>query len=162
MRSSATGQIRARGATVVEFAILAPFLFFLLFVVIELGVMFWVNLTMQFAVREGTRYAVTGQTGTGQPRYQAVIEKIRVNSMGLYDKVNPVIVVNGVAQAPGSYNDAMFGGPDSLIVLQLNCTWPVITPAWRLMAMFEGSTGTTDMSAGYRFSVAATMRSEAF
>ena len=50
-----------------EFALVALLLFGILFTIIDLGIMFYVNLTMQHAVREGTRYAVTGQMG-GQPK----------------------------------------------------------------------------------------------
>lgn len=147
----------------VEFALLAPLLFFLLFIIIELGILFWVNLTMQYAVREGARYAVTGQSNldpatANKQRYLAVIQRIKDSSMGLYDRVNPAIVVNGVAQAP---NANMFGAPQSIVVLQLNCTWPVVTPAWRLMRLLNPSRQ-SNPPGQYAFSVAATMRNEAF
>lgn len=155
-----------KGAAMVEFALLAPLLFFLLFIIIELGLMFWVNLTMQYAVREGARYSVTGQSNldpatVNQQRYLAVIQKIKDSSMGLYDRINPTIVVNKIAQTPGTYSNTMFGTPEQNIVLQLNCTWPVVTPAWRLMALLNPSTQSSS-SGSYAFSVAATMRNEAF
>lgn len=157
---------REDGATVVEFALLAPLFFFLLFIIIELGILFWVNLTMQYAVREGARYAITGQSNldpaaANQQRYLAIIQKIKDSSMGLYTRVNPTIVVNGVSQVPGGYNNGMFGTPDAIVVLQLNCTWPVATPAWRLMALLNPGKQ-TNPSGHYAFSVAATMRNEAF
>ena len=147
----------------VEFALLAPLLFFLLFIIIELGILFWVNLTMQYAVREGARYAITGQSNldpatVNQQRYLAVIQRIKDSSLGLYSRVNPTIVVNNVAQAPGSYN---FGAASETVVLQLNCTWPVVTPAWRLMALLNSSAQSSSPGQ-YAFSVAATMRNEAF
>ena len=82
----------------VEFALVAPILFLLLFGIIDLALMFWVNFSMQYAVREGTRYAVTGQSGldpstTAQQRYIAVIEKIQLSSMGMYDQLHPHITV---------------------------------------------------------------------
>jgi Flp pilus assembly protein TadG len=155
-----------KGSSMVEFALLAPLLFFLLFVIIELGLLFWVNLTMQYAVREGARYAITGQSNldpaaVNQQRYLAIIQKIKDSSMGLYARVNPTIVVNNVSQAPAAYNNNMFGAPDSIVVLQLNCSWPVVTPAWRLMALLNPSAQTSSPGQ-YAFSVAATMRNEAF
>jgi Flp pilus assembly protein TadG len=168
-RRSGPGKIKTRrdkGAATVEFALLAPLFFFLVFIVIELGILFWVNLTMQYAVREGARYAITGQSNldpdTANPqRYQAVLQKIRNSSMGLYTRVNPTVVVNGVSQAPGSYSASMFGVADSLVVLQLDCNWPVVTPAWRLMALLNPG-GQASPPGQYAFSVAATMRNEAF
>lgn len=155
-----------KGTAIIEFALVAPILLFIMFVIIELGVLFWVNLTMQYAIREGARYAITGQSNldpasVNKQRYLAVIQRIKDSSMGLYDKVNPTIIVNSVAQDPTSYNNNMFGAANSLVVLQLNCTWPVITPAWRLMALFNPG-NQPNISGQYTFSVAATMRNEAY
>ena len=55
--------------------------------------MFWVNLTMQYAVREGARYSITGQSGLdpatlNKQRYLAVIQRIKDSSMGLYPVVS--------------------------------------------------------------------------
>src|ERR1700756_1455400 len=83
---------RQLGVATLEFAFIAPVLFFLLCMVMDLGVALWVNLTMQYAVREGARYAVTGQTGLdpnqkSPQRYLAVIQEIKDQSMGLYPLV---------------------------------------------------------------------------
>ena len=157
---------RPRGAALVEFALIAPILFFLIAMIMELGVMFWVNLTMQYAVREGARYSITGQNNldpasANKQRYEAVLQKVKDSSLGLYAMVSPVVVVNGVSQAPSSYNNNMFGAAGDIVVLQVNCTWPVITPAWRLMALLNPKTSTS-APGQYSFSVAATMRNEAF
>jgi hypothetical protein len=156
------GRSGQRGVATVEFAIIAPVLFFLVCIAMDLSIALWVNLTMQYAVREGARFAVTGQNNldpnTKNPqRYLAVIEEIRDSSMGLYSLVDPsyAITVNGKTQnytPSGGYSSMMFGGPGDIIVLQLNCNWPLLTP---LVAPFFPA-GT------YTFSVAATMRNEGF
>jgi Flp pilus assembly protein TadG len=149
---------KEKGASVVEFAIVAPIFFFLLFSVIELCILFWVNITMQYAVREGARYAITGQnnldpSATDQQRYLAVIQKIKDSSIGMYDKVQPVINVNGNSyNNPQQYNADMFGVGGQIVVLKLDCTWPLISPL--IQAFFTNS--------NYTFSVAATMRNEEF
>ncbi|MBN3767570.1 TadE family protein [Burkholderia sp. Ac-20365] len=157
------GRRRQWGVATVEFAFIAPVLFFLLCMVMDLGIALWVNLTMQYAVREGARYAVTGQTGLdpdqkNPQRYLAVIEEIREQSMGLYSLVNPsyaITVNNGKAQSysdNASYTANMFGNPGDIVVLQINCAWPMITPMIR--SFFPGGF--------FNFSVAATMRNEGF
>ena len=144
------------GASTVEFAIIAPLLFFLLMAIVEICGLFWVNLTMQYAVREGARYAVTGLSDldpnpSNDRRYRAVIESIRENSMGLFDKVEPRI--NNISYAdPNAYNDDMFGKAGEIFVLRIDCSWPLMTP---LLSPFF-----TDGK--YQFSVATTMRNEAF
>lgn len=156
-----------KGVAAVELALIAPFVFLLLFAAIDLGLMLWVNLSMQYAVREGARYAVTGQKNldpniAAQMRYAAVIQEIKNSSMGLYNVVNPGIVItnygsDGSTKATQAYDPknpstTIFGGPGDIIVLQLtNCTWSNLTV---LRPFFNGGK--------YQFNVAATMRNEAF
>jgi Flp pilus assembly protein TadG len=148
---------RQSGATIVEMAIVMPVFLLVLLALVEFGLMFFVTLTMQYAVREGARYAITGQSNldpntASQQRYAAVIQKIRASSFGMYDKVLPVISVNGTAYKETSYGNAMFGGAGGIIVLRIDCTWKVTTPL--VSAAF------TDGK--YKFAVAATMRNEYF
>ena len=138
-------------------AIIAPVFLLIMLALVELSLMFFTTLTMQYAVREGARYAITGQRNldpnTGnQQRYAAVIENIRGNALGMYEKVAPVISVNGKGYTSTTYSNGMFGDAGSIIVLQLDCTWPVTTP---LLSQFF-------QDGKYRFAVAATMRNEFF
>jgi hypothetical protein len=141
---------KARGSSIVEFALIAPLFLFLLIAIIELGLLFWANLTMQYAVAEGARHALVGQRNPDpNTASRAVIRKIEDSSMGLYGRLDPVISIHSRAQYGSS---AMAGGPGDIVVLQLDCAWPILTPL--LMPFFSGGK--------YRFSVAAAMRSEAF
>ncbi|WP_420995512.1 TadE/TadG family type IV pilus assembly protein [Cupriavidus sp. 30B13] len=151
-------RLRQRGASAVEFALVAPVFFLVFFSIIDFSMMMFANLTMQNAVREGARFAVTGQStldpaNTTQQRYQAVLAKIHDTSLGIYDMSGATVTtwVNGSTQANGS---TMFGGAGDLVVIQVNCSWPLLTP---MVAAFFSSTG-----GKYTFSVAATMRNEAF
>lgn len=158
-RGLACGQ---RGVATLEFALIAPLLFLLLCIAMDLGIALWVNLTMQYAVREGARYAVTGQSNldpnaTNQQRYLAVVQEIKNSSMGLYSLVSPtyVITINGASQTydtQTSYSTGMFGNPGDIVVLQINCIWPLLTP---LVKPFFAN-------GKFTFSVAATMRNEGF
>jgi len=152
-----------RGASVVEFAIVAAICISLLLGIVELGLMYFVNLTMQFAVREGARYAITGQASldpnaANQQRYRAIVQEIRNSSLGYFDPVVKSIVVtvnNGTPTGfdkSTSYVSGMFGGPGDIVVLRLDCSWSVMTPYLKLA--FDGG--------AYDFSVAATMRNESY
>lgn len=147
---------RQRGASAVEFALVAPIFFLLLFSVVDFGAMMWANLTMQHAVREGARYAVTGQSGLDAQgsRYNAVLDKIRQSSLGVYAMSNAKVAtwVNGTSQPANGAG--MFGSAGDIVVIQVTCDWPLLTP---VVAAFYKSTG-----GKYHFSVAATMRNEAF
>jgi len=147
---------RQSGATLVEMAIIAPVFILVLVAIIELSMMFFATLTMQYAVREGARFAITGranETGTGtQQRFATVIAKIRDNSLGMYERMNCAVSVNGKSYAATSYSNAMFGGAGEMVVLQLDCAWPVTTP---LLSQFF-------TNGQNRFAVGATMRNEYF
>ncbi len=90
-----------KGSSALEFMIVALLFFTVLFSIFEYSIMSWANLTMQHAVREGTRYAITGQDGLSEAidlenpdtryladeRFRAMVQKIKDSSMGIYDRV---------------------------------------------------------------------------
>jgi hypothetical protein len=142
---------RQRGGTLVEFALVAPLVILLIMAALELAIVFWVNLTLQHAVREGARYAVTGQGGA--LREQLAVQRIVEQSMGLYQRVQPVLSINraDVPADPAHIAPGMLGAGGTLLVLQIDGAWPVASP------LLQPWLGTV-----YRFRVAATMRNEAF
>jgi hypothetical protein len=71
------------GQATLEFASAVVLVFIFLFALIDFGMMFYVNLTMENAVREGGRHVVTGQ---GNNLRKALVDTIRSYSAGLYDK----------------------------------------------------------------------------
>ena len=145
---------RARGVATVEFAIVCSLFFLLVFMIIDFALYGFVKLTMQHAVREGARYAITGQVDLDPDangnRKRAVIQKIKDNSMGFFDEVmteSDIVVTNSNGTAV-----AGFGAPGESIVITLTCQWPITNPFTQ-----------TIMSAShYNFSVAASVRNEAF
>ena len=59
---------RQQGGELVEFSLIMIPMFGVLFLIIDLSWMLFARATLQYAVREGVRYAVTGQTMTGTVR----------------------------------------------------------------------------------------------
>jgi Flp pilus assembly protein TadG len=142
---------RQRGAAVVEMAIVAPVAFLLLIGVIEFSLVFFLTLTMQYAVREGARYAITGNSADGSVRLDSVKQIIRSNSLGYYDTLCPVTSVNGTT-ATSANAGSVLGAPGDIIVLRLECSWTLATPI--VAAVFPNGQ--------YKFVVAATMQNEQF
>jgi len=64
---------RARGAAIVEFAVVLPLLLTILFGIIEYGWVFMVRQSLQTAAREGTRVAILQ---TSEEPYTAVLDRI--------------------------------------------------------------------------------------
>jgi Flp pilus assembly protein TadG len=72
----------ARGATIVEFAMVFPLLLLLMFMTIDFGFYFFCQHAVQYATREGVRLALVGRTindASGNPmtREASIIQTIR-------------------------------------------------------------------------------------
>lgn len=143
-----------QGITTVEFSITSTVFFLFLFMIIDFSLYGFVKLTMQHAVREGARYAVTGQVNLDPEdeadRRRAVIEKIKDNSLGLFDKVMDESDIK-VTDTDGNIISG-FGEAKQSIVVTLNCKWPIINPFAQVILA----------STHYNFSVATSMRNEYF
>ncbi|GEA61482.1 hypothetical protein VCO01S_26750 [Vibrio comitans NBRC 102076] len=139
----------------VEFAVVFSLFLLILFTIIDFALFGYVKLTMQHAVREGARYAVTGRTdldpNEDEPlRENAILEKISSSSVGMLTKVMKIEDIR-VEDIDGNAV-AGFGDPGELISIHLDCEWPVLSPI--LYPLIEGGT--------YKFTVSAAMKNEEF
>jgi Flp pilus assembly protein TadG len=147
-----------RGQTLVEFALVLPIILLMLFGLIDLGVMFYVNLTMQQAVRQGTRSSVVGSSSGGPTQRKALVQSIKDSSNGLYDmNVHSQPQLTTYIVTPGSptftnFTGANIGGAGQIVMVQLDYTWPLLTHV--LSPFFPNDE--------YSFKVKATMRNEDF
>jgi len=77
------------GASLVEAAfVLLPFLA-LFFALFDFGMALFLKNTMQFAVRQGVRYAITSQTQTGLGQVASIQGIVNTNSFGFLGYVAP-------------------------------------------------------------------------
>lgn len=142
-----------------EFGLVALLFFTLLFSIVDWSYLFFANLTMQHAVREGARFAVTGSSAgatTPGDRCGATVQRIRQQSMGLYDATGSTTVFKTVDSAG---NITVLGsggcyGAGQLIIVEVSSAVTALTPFVR---PFFNATG-----GQYRFSVSTTMKNEAF
>jgi Flp pilus assembly protein TadG len=148
-----------KGQAIVEFALTAVVLFMLLFAIIDLGMMFYVNLTMQHAVRVGTRSAIVGQPAKdGTTPREALRQKIIAASNGLCVDSNivsgpTVSILTPSATAFSNYTGRQVtdtGTPDQIIIVRMTYAWPLLTPV--LVPFFPGGK--------YTFTASATMKNE--
>ena len=151
----------AKGAATVEFALTLMLLLLLLMAIVDFSLLFFVNLTMQHAVREGARYALTGQSdldpnpqATAQDRCDAAVVRIKAASMGFFDRAGAVVVFKTVNNdgsiTPVPANSC--AAASQIIVITLNCELPLINPL--IQSFFPGGK--------YKFSASSTMKNEAF
>jgi len=150
---------RQRGVAAVEFGLVALFFFTLVFSIIDWSYLFFANLSMQHAVREGARYAVVGRSdlapeATPGDRCAAVREKIRQQSWGLYDRTSSTTTFKTVDAAGNivTLGSGSCYGANQLIIVQVDSSVAAFTPFVR--AFFTNGE--------YDFTVSATMKNEAW
>ena len=71
-----------RGQATVEFAFAALIFFTVFLAIVEFSHLFYTKLTLQYALREAGRYAVTGRTEDGLVREQAILDVFCKNLIG--------------------------------------------------------------------------------
>src|SRR6185295_14587142 len=67
----------ARGANLVEAAIVTPLLLLLTLGIVDFSAMFYAYLALEHGVSQATRYAITGQAETGLTRVESIKKQMR-------------------------------------------------------------------------------------
>lgn len=136
-----------RGTTPVELAIVLPVLLVILFGIFDFSRLFYARLTMQHAVREAVRFAVTGNatndpvSGTPRSRVESIRAKIVQHAVALD------VDVNGIVITP-----ANGGGPGEVVTVSSAFAYEVTTPLIRPLLP----------NGRYPFTVASSMKNEPF
>ena len=119
-------RIRRRGAALVETALAVPLLLLLVFGTVDLGRVLFGHLTLQHAVREAGRFAVTGRTLGGirgdHPRLDSVL-KIVVQDAEPFPITTADIQVSSLHGGAGSA-----GGPGDVVTIAVDYPIQLLTP----------------------------------
>jgi Flp pilus assembly protein TadG len=140
-----------------EFALLAPLFFLLVCAVLDFGRLFYVQMTLQNAIRQAGRYASTGQhlANASQPGgYDSRIASIIAIAQQQAPNLNISAIT--ITSNLGSNNA---GGPGGTVTIQLVSTQPLITPLSPMLALLPGFTGFKD---SYTFTLNSTFQNELF
>lgn len=130
-----------RGSTVVEFALVAPMFFALLFAIIETAFMFFASQVLETAVQDSARLIQTGQAQNGSytaaqfkadvcTRVSAMFDCVggisvdvqSYPSFGAVNVANPIDAGKNFTN-PNNYNP---GGAGDIVVVRLFYQWPII------------------------------------
>jgi Flp pilus assembly protein TadG len=140
--------VRARsGNSMVEFALVAPLFFLLVFGILDYGRLFYVQQTLQYAMRQAGRYAVTGQKTTGSTRVASIIQVAENAAAGLINSGN----INNISITSGSFTNYA-GGPSEEMTISMVTNLKLISPG--IAAFFPNGT--------YTFTNSVTFRNEPF
>jgi Flp pilus assembly protein TadG len=103
---------RESGASLVEFALVAPFFILALFAALQVGLILFVQNALDTAAREASRLGITGQTTSGVAREQAIQNKVlsvvQTYSGGIMDPNKVKITVKTYPNLAGVNNPEPF------------------------------------------------------
>lgn len=155
-----------RGSAAVEFALVAPVFFALLFAIIETGIVFFAGQVLETVTQDSARMIMTGQAQTGgytQSQFKTyVCGKISVLfdcANGIYVDVQSYPVFSGVSindpidgsknfVPPNNYSP---GGPGDIVVVRLFYQWPlIVTGLGYNIANLSGSKRLLTATAAFR------------
>lgn len=130
-----------RGSAAVEFALVAPIFFGLLFAIIELALVFFASQVLETVTQDSARQIMTGQAQTAaftQAQFKNLVcSKITV----MFDCVNGISIDVQSYSAFGSVNIAdpidasrnfvppnnyLPGGPGDIVVVRIFYQWPLV------------------------------------
>ena len=148
-RRTSIGALRrnSSGQSLVEFAIVLPLVMMVFFGIFEFGRFYFTKLTLQHAVREATRFAVTGnvltdpETGDPMDRAGSIVRVILHNTKDL------AVDVDGISISP-----ADGGGPEDIVRVAVDFRYDMTMPLVRGIVP-DGHVG---------ISISTAMRNEAF
>lgn len=135
-----------RGQGLIEFALMIPIVLFLFFGVYEFGRFYFSRLTLQHAVAEAARFAVTGESldddeGNPMTRAQSVVSVITRNAQNLNLDVDRI-----------SIDPADAGGPGDVVRVSAEFTFNFFIPGYK--QLFPGGE--------LEFEVSTAMKNEPF
>jgi hypothetical protein len=129
-----------RGSAAVEFALVAPLFFALLFAIIETGLVFFASQSLETALQDSARMVLTGQAQIAKYDKQSFKKNVVCpNTSVLFDCVNGIFVdvqsypaFSGVTISDpitgGNFVDNTqynAGGPCAIVIVRLFYQWPL-------------------------------------
>jgi Flp pilus assembly protein TadG len=130
-----------RGATVVEFALVAPMFFALLFAIIETAFMFFASQVLETVTQDSARLIQTGQAQTGAYTAAQFKADVCARITVMFDCVNGISVdvqsypsfasinvANPIDAGKNFTNPNNYspGGPGDIVMVRLFYQWPII------------------------------------
>lgn len=132
-----------------EGALALPPLLMFLFATIDFSVAILVKNTVQSAVREGVRYAVTGQTMSGLGQDESIRTVVENNSLGFLNSTNADSLISITYYNPGTLtvvNGVGSNAPGNIVQVQVSgLSWAWMVPYARSSAPLQISATSMDI-----------------
>lgn len=129
------------GATAIEFALVAPLLFLLIFGTIEYGIIMFVSSVVEGGTANAARMAKTGvgRSTDSNPEARAAQDRERIENLilerggNLLDRDNLEVIMTPASVETGANPDGLntVGGAGEMVTYTSTYTWNVLTPIMR-------------------------------
>lgn len=125
------------GASVTEFALIVPFFILVLFAAVQIGIIMLIQISLEAAAREASRYAITGQADTDISRDAAIKNKVltvlNTYSGGIINPINVTINVKAYPNLPsleaaGTPVSNTFGVSGQAVLYEISYSWDTLFP----------------------------------
>jgi len=136
MRVHAERRAEQRGQTIIEFALITPFLLLFIFIIVDLGLGLsrWINVTN--AAREGARFGAVGHTK------DEIICRTIAKSEGLLGDSDTCTVDTDHADIKVNWADengnGMLGDGGDSVMVQVEYDYSILTPIDSILKLFGG------------------------
>jgi Flp pilus assembly protein TadG len=146
-----------KGTSMVEFAIVLPLFLLLILGIIDFGRFFFIQHSLQFATREGTRLALVGKTvkdqaGNPMSREASIVQTIQTNASVALDpsqlSINIFPVQSDYSDPQGWSNQVNAGAPGQYMRVRTQYNFVFLTPM--IGTLFTGGAIGLKAEATYR------------
>ncbi|HNY42053.1 MAG TPA: pilus assembly protein [Bryobacteraceae bacterium] len=123
---------RQRGNAMLETALIFLPLFAIIFAILDFGLVIFIKSTLQHAVREGARYAVTYQLKGAMGHDLSIKTVVQENSLGFLSGSTGLDRIKVRYYQPDTFTETSYNWPGNLVEISVeNYTWKWIIPLWR-------------------------------
>lgn len=109
----------------VEFAIVAPLFFLLVFALIDYGRLFFTQMEVEEAVQEAGRYASTGNAQAGFTRLESIESVLQQSAASINV---PIANIQVSSLNNGNWVQGSAGGPGDTVMIQVTMDLNLLTP----------------------------------
>jgi hypothetical protein len=125
-------RIRRRGVALVELSLVLLPLLALLFAIIDFGFAIFLRSTFQYAVREGVRYAITGQTNPGSGQDASIKSVVQTNALGFLNGADGASKIFIRYYVPGTLTETQSNTGGNIVEVSIEgYTWNWMAPLMR-------------------------------
>ena len=140
---------RQKGNAFIEAAFVLVPLFALIFGIVDFGLAIFLKSTLQHAVREGVRYAVTYQTGDGMGHDDSIRSAVQDNAMGFLSGEDALDLVTIRYYDPLTLLEVPGNDPGNLIEVSVeNYSWGWLGPLLRSATPIQMTARSSDRMEG--------------